>query len=168
MNYDDYKNTKIYPDIEDYTKYRMIDLEGNKIFEGFDKDMVFRKSPQDPHFDIKDRTQYKIMKNQTNAKAGGRPVMYLVDKGDFKNNILLKITDHEAYRSAKAKYHFYTSELNIKFKKDLFKEYPNFTEKQLEIIFRKAWETGHGNGLHEVNHYFEEYCEMCEEVIQKG
>lgn len=44
------------------------------------------------------------------------------------------------------------------------------TEAQMCILWRRAWETGHSAGLHEVVNYFDEYYSMASEfaALQKG
>lgn len=46
----------------------------------------------------------------------------------------------------------------------------DITEAQFFVIWHKAWEEGHGSGLSEVYHYFDEFYELATEfaALEKG
>jgi len=83
--------------------------------------------------------------------------------------IIEKYIDMKAYEKALQEHRNGAFEAEQRWRKDLEKEYGvSFDDKVIEIIFEKAWQDGHSNGLKEVENYFDEYLDMIKDILENA
>ena len=90
-------------------------------------------------------------------------------KKQYNSCLIESVVDMEAYEKAYQEYRKGALEAEKRWRKDIEKEYGvSFDDKVIEIIFKKAWEEGHSNGLREVEHYFAEYLDLVKEILENA
>lgn len=74
----------------------------------------------------------------------------------------------EEYKEKRSSIQKLETERTQEFKEELFSLYAfaGTSREAFEIIFQKAWEDGHSDGLHSVTHHVDELCEFVYDIFK--
>ncbi|ASV44547.1 hypothetical protein PBI_SCTP2_532 [Salicola phage SCTP-2] len=139
------------------------------------KELVAPRKEDYKRYDVMNfRTGEYLHRNlsESTLKEGG------YEKPTFKSNtkeqgdllVILKDGCEEKYQKDRDAYYDKRNQIMEDFKNELLEE-EGFTRNDIrkrigEIVYSKAWEDGHSNGLSEVENHFSEYSEMVDEILR--
>jgi hypothetical protein len=103
------------------------------------KDLVYPKTPIKPRLDPK--------ADSTTAMA------YARDLAVYESAMI-------SYRELKQEYSRLCGQRQLELQDRLRDDY-DLAQAQFDLLWNKAWEDGHSNGLHSVVYYFEEFYELA-------
>jgi hypothetical protein len=90
------------------------------------------------------------------------PLKDITDELKASASITENVTDKEAYEAARAAFRAETAALNEKFRDDLYDEYGVTGHPKAAMVFDKAWERGHSEGLENVANHFSDLVELIQ------